>query len=117
MKFLSELNRRNVVRVSVAYVVAAWVIVQVADLVLENIGAPQWVMQTLLFILAIGFFVSAIIAWAGLHTEAIEELKLNFASPGGDRFLLIDTLPDFDVLKDEPGYIELKTAAWERLTL
>ena len=64
MKFFSELNRRNVVRVSVAYVVAAWVIVQVADLVLENIGAPQWVMQTLLFVLAIGFFVSAIVAWA-----------------------------------------------------
>lgn len=64
MKFLSELNRRNVFRVSIAYIVAAWVIAQVADLVLENIGAPQWVMQTLLLALAIGFFVSAIIAWA-----------------------------------------------------
>ncbi|HKJ16908.1 MAG TPA: hypothetical protein VJ984_06160 [Xanthomonadales bacterium] len=64
MKLLSELNRRNVFRVSIAYIVAAWVIAQVADLVLENIGAPQWVMQSLLLILAIGFFVAAIIAWA-----------------------------------------------------
>ena len=44
--------------------IAVWVIAQVADLVLDNIGAPKWVMQSLLLLLAIGFFVTIVIAWA-----------------------------------------------------
>lgn len=64
MSLITELNRRNVFRVTIAYVVAAWVIAQVADLVLDNIGAPPWVMQTLLFLLAIGFVVAIVFSWA-----------------------------------------------------
>jgi TolB-like protein len=64
MNLFGELNRRNVFRVTIAYLIAAWVVAQVADLVLENIGAPQWVIQTLLLILAIGFVIAAVIAWA-----------------------------------------------------
>ncbi|MBT8067384.1 MAG: tetratricopeptide repeat protein [Gammaproteobacteria bacterium] len=60
----AELKRRNVFRVGVAYVVAAWVIAQVADLVLENIGAPSWVMQSLLLLMTLGFVAALIIAWA-----------------------------------------------------
>ena len=60
----SELRRRNVFRVGVAYVLASWAVAQVADLVLENIGAPAWVMQTLMFMLALGFVAAVIIAWA-----------------------------------------------------
>jgi len=63
LSLFNELKRRNVFRVGIAYVVAAWVIAQVADLVLDNIGAPQWVMQSLLLLLAIGFVVAIIIAW------------------------------------------------------
>lgn len=64
MSLFNELKRRNVFRVGVTYVVAAWVVAQVADLVLENFGAPQRVMQSLLVLLAIGFIVTLIIAWA-----------------------------------------------------
>lgn len=60
----AELQRRNVFRVGVAYVVAAWVVAQVADLVMENIGAPSWVMQSLLLLLTLGFVAALIIAWA-----------------------------------------------------
>ena len=38
----AEMKRRNVVRVGVAYVVVAWLLMQFADLVLENINAPDW---------------------------------------------------------------------------
>ena len=37
-----ELRRRNVVRVGVAYLAAVWVLVQVADVVLPNLSAPDW---------------------------------------------------------------------------
>ncbi|MFV8816425.1 hypothetical protein [Haliea sp. E17] len=64
MSLFRELKRRNVIRVAVAYAVTAWLLVQVVDLVLDNIGAPDWVMQTLLLILAVGFPIAIVFAWA-----------------------------------------------------
>ena len=64
MSLFSELQRRNVVRVTVAYVIAAWLLAQVADLVLDNIGAPDWVMQTILLVLALGLALVVFFSWA-----------------------------------------------------
>lgn len=55
MKLFEELRRRNVFRVSIGYIVSSWLLVQVADLVTENIGSPEWVMQTIMLVLALGF--------------------------------------------------------------
>ena len=52
MSFFEELKRRNVVRVGIAYGVAAWVLLQIADLVLENIDAPPWVIQAMMMVVA-----------------------------------------------------------------
>ena len=62
MSLIAELKRRNVFRVGVAYVIGAWVIAQVADLVLENIEAPDWVMQAIMLVLAIGLPLALIAA-------------------------------------------------------
>ena len=64
MSFIDELKRRNVFRVGVAYIVAAWVFLQVAELVFDAINAPQWVLQALLFLAVFGFIAAIIIAWA-----------------------------------------------------
>ena len=64
MSFVEELKRRNVVRVGVAYGIAAWVLLQVADLVLEAIEAPSWVLQALMLIVGLGFIAALVIAWA-----------------------------------------------------
>ena len=64
MSFFKELKRRNVFRVGVAYVVAAWVLLQAADLVLENISAPEWVIQALMLVVLLGFVAAIVIAWA-----------------------------------------------------
>ncbi len=60
----SELKRRNVIRVALAYIVTAWLLLQVADVVLNNIEAPDWVFQAILLILAISFPIALIFAWA-----------------------------------------------------
>ena len=60
----SELKRRNVIRVALAYIVTAWLLLQVADVVLNNIEAPDWVFQAILLILAISFPIALILAWA-----------------------------------------------------
>ena len=64
MSLFNELKRRNVFRVAIAYIVVAWLVMQVADVVLNNIATPGWVFQTLLFFLAIGFPFAVIFAWA-----------------------------------------------------
>ena len=61
---LTELRRRNVFRVGAAYIVIAWVIAQVFDLLADNFGAPDWVMKFVLSFLAIGFVVALLLAWA-----------------------------------------------------
>jgi hypothetical protein len=64
MSFFSELKRRNVVKVAVAYAAACWLSLQIVDLVLENINAPDWIMQVFVLGLAVGFPIAIIIAWA-----------------------------------------------------
>ena len=51
---LTELKRRNVFRAAAAYTVVAWVVAQAFDLAVDNFGAPDWVMRTLLIILIAG---------------------------------------------------------------
>jgi TolB-like protein len=64
MSLFNELKRRNVFRVGIAYAVSAWVLLQVVDLVLENISAPDWVMQVFMLAVAIGFPFALLFAWA-----------------------------------------------------
>jgi TolB-like protein/Tfp pilus assembly protein PilF len=64
LNFLTELKRRKVFRVAVAYVVIAWVALQFLDLVFENINAPDWVMLSVMAIMAVGFPVALVLAWA-----------------------------------------------------
>ena len=64
MSFFAELKRRNVFRVGVAYLVGAWLLAQVADLVLDVLGAPDIVLRSLVALLALGVVPVLIFAWA-----------------------------------------------------
>lgn len=59
----SELRRRKVYRAVGAYIVAAWLIAQVAELTIDAFGAPSWVLPLLLVLLAIGVVPAIILAW------------------------------------------------------
>ena len=63
MSLFSELKRRKVFRVGIAYIVGAWVIAQVADLVADTFLAPPWVMQIIVTLLVVGLPVSVILSW------------------------------------------------------
>jgi hypothetical protein len=64
MSFWSELKRRKVVRVVVAYAVVAWVIIEVVTATEEPLGLPEWTDTLVIVLLGLGFFVAAILAWA-----------------------------------------------------
>ena len=63
MSFFGELRRRNVLRVGIAYLAAAWVLIQVVDVVVPNLGAPAWIIQALIFSSALGFPLALLLAW------------------------------------------------------
>lgn len=77
MNFLNELKRRNVFKVGIAYAVACWLMLQIVDLVLENINAPDWVMQVFMLALAVGFPIAIITAWAFEVTPEGVKLEKN----------------------------------------
>ncbi len=64
MSFFNELKRRNVFRVGIAYAITAWLLAQMADVLLGNFGAPEWVVKTFLLALSIGFPLALLFAWA-----------------------------------------------------
>lgn len=59
----SELQRRNVVRVGVAYAVVGWLLIQIADVILPTFDAPRWIMQALISAVILGFPVALVLAW------------------------------------------------------
>ena len=63
-KLFSELKRRNVVRVGIAYVVLSWVALQVGDVLFDMFGTPDWVGKTLAVLLVLGFPFACLFAWA-----------------------------------------------------
>lgn len=63
-RFLSELKRRNVIRVGGVYVVTAWALFGIARTIFEVLSFPKWTSQLLLVLLALGLPIAAIIAWA-----------------------------------------------------
>jgi TolB-like protein/Flp pilus assembly protein TadD len=64
LSFINELRRRNVFKVGAAYIVVSWLIIQVVDVAINNIGAPDWVFQVILLVLGIGLPVILLFAWA-----------------------------------------------------
>jgi TolB-like protein/Flp pilus assembly protein TadD len=82
MSLFSELKRRNVFRVGIGYAVMAWLILQVADVVLGTTDAPGWVMKVVLFCLAAG--VLPVLAFAWVFELTPEGLKRERDIPRGD---------------------------------
>ena len=79
--FLTELKRRNVYKVAIAYGVVAWLLMQVASQIFPFFEIPNWAVRLVVLLLVIGFPVAMILAWAfeltpeGLkRTEVADEL-------------------------------------------
>jgi len=64
MSFFSELGRRNVIRVGIAYAVVGWILAQVAEFAFENFGAPDWVLKSFVVVLLLGLPIALFFAWA-----------------------------------------------------
>jgi hypothetical protein len=61
--FLSELKRRNVLRVAAAYAVVAWIIIEAGSVLLPTFGASESAFQIYVIVVLAGFLVSLVMAW------------------------------------------------------
>ncbi|NCF13913.1 MAG: hypothetical protein GWP62_01300 [Gammaproteobacteria bacterium] len=133
-----ELKRRNVFRVGLAYLAVAWLVLQAADIVLDNINAPEWLMQALMLFMVIGLPVALVFAWAfevtpeGIKPESEVDRSDSITQETGhklnrtitavliaavafllvDKFLLVDDTPD--VITTEKSVAVLPFVAMSR---
>jgi TolB-like protein/Tfp pilus assembly protein PilF len=75
--FFSELKRRNVFRVAIAFIVVAWLLLQVVDILLPMLALPEWVGRFVFLLLIIGFPIALLFAWAFELTPEGVKLERN----------------------------------------
>jgi adenylate cyclase len=80
--FFAELKRRNVYKVAIAYAVIAWLLMQIATQVFPFLEIPNWAIRLVIMLLALGFPIALIIAWAfELTPEGLKRTEVADAEP------------------------------------
>ena len=97
MSLITELKRRNVFKVGIAYVVSAWLLLQLTDVLIDLLSLPEMVGKVTIAFLLIGFPVALFFAWAfdltpeGVkRTEPVGEIE-NTPAPArkGPNYLIL----------------------------
>ncbi|MBW2694347.1 MAG: tetratricopeptide repeat protein [Deltaproteobacteria bacterium] len=120
---MTELKRRNVFRVGVAYAIVGWLLLEVASVIFPGLHLPDWTLTFLIVLVVAGFPLALILAWAfELTPEGIKRdkdidpaesithvtgRKLDFAIIGLLAVALIFVVVDNYVLEAEPEPVEV----------
>ncbi len=76
IQFWQELKRRKVVRVITVYAAAAFVILELTDIVAPSLGLPDWILNFIIILLCVGFIIAIILSWIfDVTPEGIERTK------------------------------------------
>ena len=87
MSLIAELQRRSVFKVGIAYLVVAWLVIQVAATVAPQMGLPEWAPRFITLIVLLGFPVALVLAW--IYDVTPEGLKADPAPAGNKRVFAI----------------------------
>ena len=63
MRLIDELRRRHVFRAAVAYLAAAWLLIQVLETLLPIFGLSETSMKVVVILLAVGFIPAMALSW------------------------------------------------------
>ena len=103
MHFFSELKRRNVYKVAAAYAVVGWLVIQVSSTVLPTFHAPEWVVQALVVLVAVGFPIALVIA-ATLNDKELAFSWLERGLATGALGVFYKDEPIWDPIRDDPRF-------------
>lgn len=87
MSLFAELQRRSVFKVAAAYLVVAWLVIQVAATVAPQMGLPDWTPRMVTLIVMLGFPVALVLAW--IFDMTPEGIKVETAPVGNKRMFAI----------------------------
>ena len=108
--FFGELKRRNVYKVAIAYAVVAWLLMQVATQVFPFLEIPNWAIRLVIMLIAIGFPIAIVIAWAfeltpeGLKRTEDVDVTASAPQPAKRAWIFVVVI----------GGAEYSNAAWQR---
>jgi len=114
----NELKRRRVIRVTVLYAIAGWIVIEVSSTVLPNLNLPQWSVTLVTALVVLGFVLAVVLAWAfdigpgGVHrtpprksesaAETVEPRSSELARrPDSDKGRSIAVLPFVNMSGDD----------------
>ena len=94
-RFFSELKRRNVYKVAVAYAIVSWLLIQAASIFFPAFDAPPWAMKIFIIVIILGFPVALIFSWAfeitpeGIKLESQIEPSKSIARRTGRKIVAV----------------------------
>ena len=85
-----KFKHRNIAKVATAYAVVGWLMLQMTEIILPTFNAPQWIAQTIIFVVIMGFPIAILIAWAsesrlGVYEEGASEAGSETSTDGNAR--------------------------------
>ena len=120
-EFLQRLKQRKLVQWALAYIAAAFALLQGIDIVAQQFGWPDAVRRGITLALVVGFFVTLVLAWyhgergyatylamiyawVGEKDLALKELELSASIPAGVQYGLLKLSPNWDSLRGDPRF-------------
>jgi adenylate cyclase len=90
-RLLAELRQRNVFKVALVYLAAAWLLMQVVNIMFPTLGLPPWTVTLVVSLLMVGFPVALLLAWALELTP--QGIRRTATAPAGDDKAQIGDVP------------------------
>jgi adenylate cyclase len=118
MRLIAELKRRKVFRTAVIYAASAWLLLQVAQLLLEMLEVPAWGLKLVFVLLVLGFPLALVLSW--MHQITPQGLKRELDPPASEPAVAaavdnsIAVLP-FDNMSDDPANMHFADGLSEEL--
>jgi adenylate cyclase len=109
---IAELRRRNVIKVGIAYAIVAWILIQIVVSVKEPLKLPDWSDTLIIVILAVGFPVALILAWAfertpeGVRRTPAAEPAAAAAPDDGTSSIAVLPFADMSPQKDQEYFAD-----------
>lgn len=108
-RFFREIRDRSVIKVGIAYLVTAWLILQLADVILPALGLPESAVSWVLALLAVGFVISLILAWLfDITPEGLKrtDAPATAAAAAGRKSIAVVPFPDLSAEKDQGHFCD-----------
>lgn len=103
---VGKLTRQHAARVAVAYAVVAWLVLQVASVVVPALGLPGWAMTLIIALIALGFPVAVVLAWAQQRPGEKERQPSELATAAAGPSIAVLPFADLSAAKDQDFFCD-----------